>query len=47
MLNAGLRKEKLPEIAVLDKAGFERAYEAGSKPAGAGNWKEQLRKMRW
>ncbi|MFN0014792.1 MAG: WD40/YVTN/BNR-like repeat-containing protein [Saprospiraceae bacterium] len=35
VLNAGLRKEKLTEIAVLDKAGFERGHEVGGKaPAG-------------
>lgn len=46
-LNAGLRKEKLAEIAVLDKAGFERSYEMGSKPAGSGNLEAMLRKGKW
>lgn len=33
-LNSGLRKEKLGEIVVLDRAAFERGYEVGGKPAG-------------
>jgi photosystem II stability/assembly factor-like uncharacterized protein len=33
-LNNGLRKEKLGEIVVLDRAAFERGYEVGGKPAG-------------
>lgn len=46
-LNSGLRKEKLGEIVVLDRAAFERGYEVGGKPAGSDNMEERLRKGQW
>jgi hypothetical protein len=46
-LNSGLRKEKLGEIEVLDRAAFERGYEVGGKPTGSGNMEDRLRKGQW
>ncbi|MBL7775647.1 MAG: hypothetical protein JNK89_06560, partial [Saprospiraceae bacterium] len=33
-LNLGLQKEKLAPLTLLDRAGFEKQYEAGAAPAG-------------